>query len=42
MMPVMPDVPERPDTPADLRTLFEAAPGLFLVLRPDLVIVAAS
>jgi signal transduction histidine kinase/CheY-like chemotaxis protein len=42
MMPVMPDVPERPVTPIDFRTLFESAPGLFLVLQPDLVIVAAS
>jgi PAS domain-containing protein len=28
--------------PPDFRTLFEAAPGLFLVLDPDLRIVAAS
>ncbi|HWA58198.1 MAG TPA: ATP-binding protein [Gemmatimonadales bacterium] len=33
----MPMVPE-----PDFRTLFEAAPGLFLVLTPDLTIVAAS
>ena len=26
----------------DFRTLFESAPGLFLVLQPDLTIVAAS
>ncbi len=26
----------------DFRSLFESAPGLYLVLRPDLVIVAAS
>jgi signal transduction histidine kinase len=29
-------------TAADFRRLFEAAPGLYLVLRPDLTIVAAS
>jgi len=28
--------------PADFRTLFESAPGLYLVLKPDLSIVAAS
>jgi signal transduction histidine kinase/CheY-like chemotaxis protein len=33
--------PTTPDEP-DFRELFEAAPGLFLVLRPDLTIVAAS
>ena len=27
---------------SDFRSLFEAAPGLFLVLDPDLVIVGAS
>ena len=41
-MPVMPDRPGDPVAPPDFRALFEAAPGLFLVLRPDLVIVAAS
>jgi PAS domain S-box-containing protein len=29
-------------TPPDFRTLFERAPGLFLVLQPDLTIVAVS
>jgi signal transduction histidine kinase len=29
-------------SPPDFRTLFESAPGLYLVLDPDLVIVAAS
>jgi PAS domain S-box-containing protein len=42
MMPVMHDRSERPLPPPDFQALFEAAPGLFLVLRPDLVIVAAS
>jgi PAS domain-containing protein len=28
--------------PPDFRILFESAPGLYLVLQPDLVIVAAS
>ena len=33
--------PPVPDTP-DFRVLFESAPGLYLVLRPDFTIVAAS
>jgi len=32
----------RPPSPPDFRALFESAPGLYLVLDPDLVIVAAS
>ena len=31
-----------PETPPDFQALFEKAPGLYLVLDPDLVIVAAS
>jgi hypothetical protein len=38
----MPDRLQHPVTPPDFRALFESAPGLFLVLRPDLVIVGAS
>src|SRR4051812_3027155 len=41
-----PPMPENPLTvpipPPDFRTLFESAPGSYLVLTPDLVIVAAS
>ena len=32
----------RPLPAPDFRTLFESAPGLYLVLTPDLTIVAAS
>ena len=31
-----------PHPAPDFRTLFESAPGLYLVLTPDLTIVAAS
>jgi signal transduction histidine kinase/ActR/RegA family two-component response regulator len=34
--------PLHPASEPDFRALFEAAPGLYLVLRPDLTIVAAS
>jgi hypothetical protein len=35
--------PVAPFTPApDFRTLFESAPGLYLVLTPDLTIVAVA
>ena len=37
----MPDAATRTRAP-DFRTLFESAPGLYLVLTPDLTIVAAS
>jgi CheY-like chemotaxis protein len=38
MMPVMRQRLERDLPPIDFRAFFEAAPGLFLVLRPDLII----
>ena len=38
----MADAPTQPAPPPDFRVLFESAPGLYLVLDPDLVIVAAS
>jgi len=41
-MPVMRERLERDLPPLDFRALFEAAPGLFLVLRPDLTIAAVS
>lgn len=31
-----------PDAPPDFQVLFESAPGLYLVLRPDLTIAAVS
>ncbi|HSZ75746.1 MAG TPA: PAS domain-containing protein, partial [Rhizomicrobium sp.] len=44
-----PDIPKGGEQPSlqssaepDFRTLFEAAPGLFLILSPDLTIVAIS
>jgi PAS domain S-box-containing protein len=41
-LPVNGGRPTRPRVAPDYRTLFEAAPGLFLVLAPDLTIVAVS
>ena len=39
----MPEIPTNaPVPPPDFRTLFESAPGSYLVLTPDLTIVAAS
>lgn len=38
----MPTESSPPTTPPDFRALFESAPGLFLVLTPDFVIVAVS
>lgn len=35
-------MPTRPPTTPDFQAMFEAAPGLYLVLTPDLKIVAAS
>ncbi len=42
MMPLMRDRKELRLSPPDYQALFQAAPGQFLVLRPDLVIVDAS
>ena len=41
-MSARPTRPTRPGDAPDFRALFEAAPGLYLVLAPDLTIVAAS
>jgi len=37
-----PQIPEAASRPPDFQTLFEAAPGLYLVLKPDLTIAAVS